>query len=105
MFSYRGSDIRNVSSKKSPSDISFKKAKNRALKRSKIKSKAKKSKSKSNLTPKQLNALLKGRQKLKEIRKNRKNSKSRLNCKSRCKSIKENNRKQRLKKINCYFNC
>ena len=99
MFSYKEVNFRKYSPKKTPSEISLKKSRTKALKRSK------KTKSKSNLTPKQLNALLKGRQKLMEIRKKRKNSKLRLNCKSSCKTLKENTRKQRLKKINCYFNC
>ena len=99
MFSYKEVNFRKYSPKKSPSEISLKKFRTKALKRSE------KTKSKSNLTPKQLNALLKGRQKLMEIRKKRKNSKLRLNCKSSCKTLKENTRKQRLKKINCYFNC
>jgi hypothetical protein len=103
MFSYKEVNFRKYSPKKSPSEISLKKSRTKALKRSKIK--IKKNKYKSNLTPKQLNALLKGRQKLMEIRKKRKNSKLRLNCKSSCKTLKENTRKQRLKKINCYFNC
>jgi|TARA_B100000925_G_scaffold256151_1_gene209840 hypothetical protein len=64
-------------------------------------------KKKSTLTPKQLKALKKGREKLREIReKNKRNSGKTLEeCRSSCKPMGERTRKQRLNKNKCYLNC
>ena len=59
------------------------------------------------LTPKQKDALAKGRQRLKEIRlrKKRYNKRSSKKCRSKCKQISESSRTNRLKKNKCYIYC
>jgi hypothetical protein len=102
-----GGAKKNLSPSQKAIIIARKKALERAKTRRNSKTKRVSRPSPKKLTPKQKDALAKGRQRLKElrIRKKRYNKSSAKKCRSKCKTLSESTKTNRLKKNKCYIYC